>query len=354
MRVAVVRGAALNRWELQSYERLGPEFEVTAIGARNGSYAVAGLSLPVIRLRTLPSRVVGVDRGSRLLGLERALVGYDVVHAAETFIPWTEQVAAAKARNGSKVVLTCWENIPFLHDEDPALAARKDVVRAAANLFLAVTPEARRALELEGVAPERIRVQPAGVDRALFRPLRSDRRFGDRVVLYVGRLIREKGLSDLVLAMRGLGARLVLVGSGPERPRLETMAAELEVDVVFPGPLGYDELPAAYAAADVVVLPSVPTPYWEEQFGMVLAEALACGRAIVATRSGSIPSVLGDAALLVPPCAPEALAEAIRSLLDDPGRRRMFEAAALQRSELYDSGRVAEGLKEAYRAVLAA
>lgn len=327
---------------------------MTAIGARDGSYPVAGLGLPITRLRTLPSRVVGADRGSRLLGLKRALLGYDVVHAAETFISWTEQVSAAKASNGSKVVLTCWENIPFLHEEDPVLARRKQAVRAAADLFLAVTPEARRALELEGVRPERIRVQPAGVDRGLFRPLPPDIRFGERVVLYVGRLIREKGLSDLVLAMRGLGGRLVLVGSGPERPRLEAMAAELGVDVVFPGPLAYDELPAAYAAADVVVLPSVPTPYWQEQFGMVLVEALACGRAVVATRSGSIPGVLGDAALLVPPYAPEALAHAIRSLLDDAGRRRLLGVAALRRSELYDSGRVAEGLKEAYRAVLAA
>lgn len=364
-RVAVVRGPALNQWEMQNFEPLRPELDVVAVGSRGGRHGLDGLTLPVRRLRTPSGRIarrLGLEE--RLLGLSRALAGARIVHGAETFIPSSEQIVRAKERHGFKVVLTCWENIPFLHDEDRVLRARKEVVRLGADLFLAVTRSARRALVLEGVEESRIAVLPMGVDTRAFAPSPRDEGLaaelglppGGPIVLYCGRLIREKGLIDLVLAARLLrrkDARLVLVGEGPERLRLEAAAERLGVSAVFVPPQPYDRMPAVHALADVFVLPSVPTPYWQEQFGMVLAEAMACGRPVVASASGSIPEVVDGVGVLVPPSSPEALAGVLDELLDDPARRTALGAAGRALAEeRYDAERVAARLGELYGELL--
>jgi glycosyltransferase involved in cell wall biosynthesis len=349
-RVAILRGESLNPFELQSYEPLLGTYDLVAIGARRGAHELELPRVPVVRLRNPPRgrvahRVLG-DRTARLRGLRRALAGSAVVHSAETFLPISEQAAALKDELGFKLVLTCWETIPFLHDEDPRVGARKRAVRAAADLYLAVTERAREALLLEGVPADRIAVQPVGVDRTRFRP--AGRGTAGRTVLYCGRLLREKGLLDLVRAVAALpDARVVLAGEGPERPRLETAARALGVAdrVRFAGPVRYAEIADLYATADVFCLPSVPAPYWEEQFGMVLIEAMACGVPVVAAGSGAIPEVVGDAAVLVPPYAPAALAGALASVLDDPARREALASAGPARvAERYDADRVAAAI----------
>ena len=101
-----------------------------------------------------------------------------------------------------------------------------------------------------------------------------------RTVLYVGKLSREKGVHLLVEALRGLDARAVVVGFGPERAALEAAAGP---DVLFTGPLEHRHLAHLWALADVSVTPSV----FPEAFGMVAAEAAACGSApLVARHSG--------------------------------------------------------------------
>jgi glycosyltransferase involved in cell wall biosynthesis len=367
-RVVLLRGESLNPYELQSYAPLLENYDLVAVGSRHGGYDLEGVAVPVVRLRApgrgrVARRLLG-DGTARLLGLDRVLAGCRIVHSAETFLPVSEQAAAARARHGFRLALTCWENIPFLHDEDERVAARKRRVREAADLFLPVTEAARQALLLEGVPAERIVVQPVGVDRTVFRPAEADpalRRAwavpdGWTTLLYCGRLLREKGVLDLVRALAQVPRTvLVLAGAGPERPRLERAAAALGVAdrLRFAGPVAYHDVPRLYASADVLCLPSVPTPYWQEQFGMVLVEALACGLPIVAADSGSIGEVLGDAAVLVPPYAPAALAEALAALRDDPERRRELAARGGQRAaERYDAARVAASVAGHYERLL--
>jgi glycosyltransferase involved in cell wall biosynthesis len=304
------------------------------------------------------------DRSSRLLGLERVLAGCAIVHSAETFLPISEQAAKVRARRQFKLVLTCWENIPFLHEDDPLIIDRKRVVRDATDLFLAVTESAREALLLENVPSDRIAVQPVGLDRDVFRPTERDRSLLDRLrvpdgwstVLYCGRLIREKGVVDLVRAAAKVPRTvLVLVGEGPERTRLEAAArAQGTSDRLrFVGAVDYGEMSRLYASADVFCLPSVPTPYWQEQFGMVLVEAMACGTPVVTTATGSIPEVVGDAAVLVPAYAPDQLAAALASLLADAPRRAALAEAGLQRvAERYDATQVANAIGDLYASLL--
>ena len=369
-RVAILRGEALNRFELQSYEPLVDAYDVLGVGEHHGLYCLDGLGLPVVRLRrvgrgSVARRLFG-DRSERLLGLKRVLSQCAIVHSAETFLPISEQAVVACLPRGIPLVLTCWENIPFLHDDDGRLAERKFMVRDAAAMFLAVTDAAREALLLEGVPSERVIVQPMGVNRDVFRPSLRDETLGRqwsipqgwRTVLYCGRLIREKGVLDLVRAVALLPMTiLILVGSGPERRRLESAARALDISdrVRFVGGAAYDDMPRIYSMADVFCLPSVTTPYWQEQFGMVLVEAMACGVPVVTTASGSIPEVVGESGVVTAPYASTELADALRAVLDDHDlATKLSRAGQLRVQARFDATRVAAAIGDLYARLLRA
>jgi len=158
----------------------------------------------------------------------------------------------------------------------------------------------------------------------------------DTVGVYVGRLnIEQKGLPYLCEALRLMVARgekrlkLLLVGDGPDRPQIEASAAGLPPgQLVFAGQR--DDVFAILRAGDFLVLPSV-----RENLPYVLLEAMACQRAVVATNVCGNPEVVvsGETGILVPSRDPNALAEAMQSLVDDPERRAAFGVAGRQRAE---------------------
>src|SRR5690242_7972863 len=145
----------------------------------------------------------------------------------------------------------------------------------------------------------------------------------DLVILSTGRLAPEKGLEDLLKAaslLRQMGQRfrVVLAGDGPLRAELERLAKDLGVSeqVTF---LGYrDDIPDLLVACDLVALPSL-----REGLSIALLEAMAAGKPVVATSIGSNVTVASEAevALLVPPCNPSSLAEAILRCGRDPALR---------------------------------
>jgi glycosyltransferase involved in cell wall biosynthesis len=189
------------------------------------------------------------------------------------------------------------------------------------------------ARELEsraGVLRERIHVQhnsigptPAGNEDQVEELRRQIGIANDeKLVLSIGRLSREKGHIDLVLAFKHLReiypelkSKLVIVGEGPERERLEATAGSpgLSASVVFAGQIR--NVQPYYALADVLVLPSHSegSPY-------VLLEAMAAGVPIVATAVGGVPEMVAheESALLVPPEDPRAMASAIARVLGAP------------------------------------
>jgi glycosyltransferase involved in cell wall biosynthesis len=306
-----------------------------------------------------------------LIGLERALADFDIVHAAETFLGYTFQAARAKERYGFKLVSTCWETIPFQRDEDPLTRWRKQYVRRHADIFLAMSPRAAEALRVEGVDDARIRVQFPGINLQHFRPLPragtpsvGPWQHDDKLrLLFVGRVIASKGLRDLILAAAEIAriprlagrVELGLVGNG-DATLIHHMAASLGLHgaITHIPALPYASMTALYASADVFVLPSLPTPWWEEQFGMVLAESMACGKAVVSTHSGAIPEVVGDAGMLVPPYDYKALAQAIGDLLMDDQKRSCLGARAATRARaLFDSEVFASRVHGLYEELLA-
>ncbi|NBD34527.1 MAG: glycosyltransferase, partial [Chloroflexi bacterium] len=123
-------------------------------------------------------------------------------------------------------------------------------------------------------------------------------------IIYVGRLVPEKGVDLLLTALAELeGAwRATILGRGPEAAKLRALTERLGLSerVAFRERLPSVEMPRFYQRADVLALPSRTRSNWMEQFGRVLIEAMACGVAVVGAESGEIPYVIGDAGLLCP------------------------------------------------------
>jgi glycosyltransferase involved in cell wall biosynthesis len=165
-----------------------------------------------------------------------------------------------------------------------------------------------------------------GVDPDLFLPPASTRP-ADRpfTIGYAGRLVEEKGLLVLVEALSRLpGAwHMRFFGDGPLGPELKARLAAMGLadQVSWVPRIPSQEMPGVLATLDVVVLPSLTRPNWMEQFGRILIEAMSCGTPVVGSDSGEIPHVIGDGGLVVPENDPQALAEALARLRDDPALR---------------------------------
>jgi glycosyltransferase involved in cell wall biosynthesis len=138
---------------------------------------------------------------------------------------------------------------------------------------------------------------------------------------YIGRLVPEKGIADLIEAACGLPGRwtIHLLGSGPDRARLQALAESIGVAdrVLFAGQVPSSQVPARLSRLHALVLPSHTQPNWKEQFGRVLTEAMASGVPVVGSDSGEIPHVIGEAGLVYPERDVDALCAHLRSLSTD-------------------------------------
>jgi glycosyltransferase involved in cell wall biosynthesis len=247
----------------------------------------------------------------------------DLVHAH--WLP----TAVAAAATGKPYVVTLHGSDVELARRAPALARR--VLGRAAGVITVSSTLAEDARRLGAREP---RVVPNGVDF----PAERGREASPPYVLYAGRLSREKGIEELVAAARGL--RLVVAGDGPLRH-------------LVPDDRGFvsrAELERLYAGAAVVACPSR-----REGFGVVCAEAMAHGRAVVATAVGGLTDLVvhEETGLLVPPRDPVALRGALDRLLADDDLRARLGAAARERvARLCSWDRVTDATLAVYREAL--
>jgi D-inositol-3-phosphate glycosyltransferase len=231
-------------------------------------------------------------------------------------------------------------------ESERRIEIERRVIRRADAIVASTEHERGALMEHYGARRESVVVIPPGADLSTFRPVdraaaRCELGLEGEVLLFVGRIDPVKGLDTLLEAVKLLerraGLRLLVVGGSPPGtpPRqidhdergLRDLARRLGVDdrVRWLGPIEQERLPHYYGAADVVV---VPSRY--ESFGLVALEALACGAAVVASRVGGLPTIVrdGENGLLVPWRTPEAFAERIEQILEDPGLAARLRAAA--------------------------
>jgi glycosyltransferase involved in cell wall biosynthesis len=180
---------------------------------------------------------------------------------------------------------------------------------------------------------KKCRVIPFGIPVERFqRPdfagvARLRKQFGPRIVLGVGRLVYYKGFEHLIAAMKFVGGRLIIVGSGPLHDALRQQAESCGVSERVTFLTDVQDVRPYYQAADVFVLSSVAR---SEAFGIVQLEAMACGKPIVNTSLDTgvtSVSIDGVSGITVPPAEPEALGKAINSLLDNPLRSAAYGRA---------------------------
>jgi glycosyltransferase involved in cell wall biosynthesis len=224
------------------------------------------------------------------------------------------------------------------------------VVRGARRLLVVSADLGRLAVSDYGADPARVRVIPNGCDAAIFHPrerapARAALGVADdaELLLYVGRLVPEKGLRELFDACAALAGarprlRLVLVGDGPLRAELEARIGRDAPWARLAGAQPPELVARWFAACNLLALPS-----YSEGHPNVLVEALACGRPAVTTPVGGIPEVVDDSvAILVPPRTVAPLRAALEAALD-----RKWDEAALGARFSRDWSQVAA---ETYRA----
>ncbi|MFH1055283.1 MAG: glycosyltransferase [Candidatus Altiarchaeota archaeon] len=196
------------------------------------------------------------------------------------------------------------------------------LLRRAVRIFVTSPNYAQSSAVLSGFMAKVV-VAPSFVDLKRYNPSVDNSKVrekmglsGRKVVLFVGRLVEYKGLDYLVEAAGMLSdAVFVIVGDGPLRGRLERKVLASGVkNVLLAGHVGDGELSGYYGACDVFVLPSVTR---QEAFGLVLVEAMACGKPVVSTNFSGMPYVVDGGGLLVEPRDAVALAEALGKILAD-------------------------------------
>jgi glycosyltransferase involved in cell wall biosynthesis len=349
---------------LLGLDLLDARYAVTAFGTESRSRGE-----PPVTLELLPA--VNHDGGITLTGLEDMLRPFDAVWAGGSYEGTTLQALDARAAGGPAVVSYEVENLVanYGHVRHPI---RERAVREVDH-FCAISEAAAAVLELDGVEPERISIVPPVVETPSYSDaqraeLRDEarRRWGleadDVVFLFMGRAVWEKGLHTIAsaaaeVARRPDGGRVrwLIAGGGDYLPELERIVARYGAEgaVRVTGPVEGRDRHLAYAASDALLVPSLPTPRWIEQFGRVIPEGFAFDLPAIGSASGAIPEVIGDAGIVVAPADHLALAGAVMRLAD-PAERAELSARASQRSGAeYSIERFAERLADAIERALA-
>ncbi len=189
-----------------------------------------------------------------------------------------------------------------------------------------------------------ISIIPLGTDTDIFYPDRNPAyrsRWGltqNFVIGFIGRLVEEKGVMDLLDAMMPIlghdrNIKLVITGDGPLRQKIITRLKSENVGdrVIMNSWISSQDMPQLINSLDVLAVPSRTTPHWKEQFGRVLTEAMAVGVPIIGSDSGEIPHVVGPAGLIIPEASPSSLRNAVISLYHDKSLRQQFAEAGILR-----------------------
>jgi glycosyltransferase involved in cell wall biosynthesis len=272
---------------------------------------------------------------------------------------------------GAGTVVFSWQNL--LRRYPPPFNLMERYVLDHTDALLVGNSESVKVWERKGYTGPIHLIPQFGVDPAIYyrhqRPTRQGRIsiFKQRtarpptqpalVIGYVGRLVEEKGLEILLHAASRLTGpwTLQILGSGPDRERLEKMTQWLGIAprVIFNQKIPSTHLPHYFSGLDVLVLPSLTRPNWKEQFGRVLIEAMACDVVTVGARTGAIPEVIGDAGVTFAEGNVEELQFQLQQLIDNVALREELRQKGRQRvKDYYTQAAIAKNTIKVYRQIL--
>jgi D-inositol-3-phosphate glycosyltransferase len=245
-------------------------------------------------------------------------------------------------------------------------SSETDIARSADSIVTWTSDEKEAVAKYCGIDASKVSVIPPGVDLTHFRPIsqRQSREYlgygEEKNILFVGRLEPLKGLDVLIRAIAKLKCpscvTLNVVGgddNSEEKARLQSLAESLDIteSVRFIGSVTQDDLPVHYSAADVCVMPS-----YYESFGLAALEAAACGRPVVASQVGGLPTIVqnGSTGFLVPPSHSDVMAERLGTLLNDDMLRSRMGTAARTHAESLSWDRSTDLILARYRELVPA
>jgi L-malate glycosyltransferase len=271
----------------------------------------------------------------------------------------------------AKLILFSWENLRAEQQgkKAKALECLSRFNRQFVDFFICGNADGKQILIERGVPEDKIEVLPQiGIDPDIFYPYAAERRESLRsglgispnefVVGFVGRFVEEKGLLDLVEATGQLMAAsnrvpvLLLNGKGNMEATVRDRCRQLGIKLVVLPARKYHEVADTMNILDVLVLPSRSKPFWKEQFGHVLIEAMASGVPVIGSDSGEIPNVIGNAGLVFPEGATVKLFQCMRLCSDSEAFRLELRERGLERAATnYTNERIADKTLRIYKRV---
>lgn len=351
LRVAVITGEILP-WESDIWSachRAG--MDVTLIGKRTSVGPAAECAVRSMRPRVISSRSQNIWWLYPHLAHVLAEIAPDVIHVhSEAWGLLVQQALFAARRLPWATVCAHGADNIFAHGSAIEQSIRRSTLRLllprlggyaswnSDGVRLARTyglPESAAVAVLPGVAYFASRFPPVGTQGKAVARAHLGLPESAFVVGFVGRLVAEKGVQELIEAAAGLSGGdlfLAIWGDGPLRAELELRLVRSGVAGRFGGWLPFQEVPVAMSACDAIAIPSYSTATVREQFSRVGLEAMLSRRAIVATRTGAFHEVFGEAATLVPERDPAALGEALRALAEDDSLRADFADRGYERA----------------------
>lgn len=280
----------------------------------------------------------------------------DVFHVdEEPFNIATAHAFFLGRRAGAKLLFVTWATVSRSYP--PPFSFCERYTHQHAGAAIAGNEDALQVLRGRGFAGPTT-IVPLGLDPELFPP-RPPRERGSFTVGYLGRLVREKGAHLLIEAFASSpnSWRLRLIGGGDQEPALleQTRRLGLADRVEFHAMAPPAEVPGLLRELDVLVVPSLTTRTWKEQFGRVIIEAMASAVPVIGSDSGEIPRVIGGAGLIVPEgSAPELAAALARLDADEQLWMRLATAGRERVLRHFTWERIAGQYHEIYQRLLSA
>ncbi len=341
----------------------------------------AGPEHPIPSKQELASYIPEFVDGIKAFACEKGLK-YDIIHSHY----WMSGIAAASLSD-------FWSGTPIVNmfhtlgemknrvarsdaerEGEYRINGEKQVIRRADRIVVATLAELTQLRFLYKADPAKMVIIPPGVDVSHFYPIPSDEakvyvglKPDDRMVLFVGRIERLKGVDTLIEAMcclqlneKDRPVHLAIIGGNPsasreemtvEMARLQKMCDDLGLDqsVVFLGKRDQDKLPYYYSAAEVLVMPS-----HYESFGMVALEAMACGTPVIASEVGGLAYLVrdGETGFTIPDQEPDKLCEKLSWLLNNAELHAAMSQRAVEYAQDYAWEKIAKQIVEVYEELL--